>query len=502
MSVDTELASPKKSAFVLKRRSIVNALKKGEGTKKEIADRFAVCDRTVGNIAKKISDGADPIADKRFENTGRPSGVTDEILQFALSYLRFRPKATFPAILREIERRRDEFESHIPTPRQLRYVLNGRLAEITQGLRNGQKEFYEDHAIVVRKEYHRVNEIWQIDCTEADIWALDVRDGCTLFKPWLVSIIDVCSRTIPYLLVLDHSPTSADILLALRTAILPSGEPLHPYYGLPETLSVDNASNFLSAETSDALNRLGITLDNIPIKAPMAHGIVERLFRTIQGDLLASLEGYTKQPHGLKKARKHGAIPYPVLQRIVDRWIAEYHLRDHRTLKCSPFEKWHQGLETAIGLAVDRKTVFAAMKTREDVFVDRDGILTKDGRHLNAKFLTHFVRKTITLRKPLIPGESQIEAYDGRKRLGIVTPIEGDDVTAASIASERLRSYKDIERLRKRLTKSLKRVPPIVTEAMLPVDPAKAPPAPKVGKTRRSSKADDESIPDLSVEPE
>jgi len=230
----------------------------------------------------------------------------------------------------------------------------------------------------------------------------------------------------------------------------------------------------------------------------MEHGIIERWFGTMSLSLLTTLKGYTAQHEGLRKAKRDGAIPFPIMQRIVDKWIGEYHLREHSTLGCSPYERWHESLGSAVGLAVNRQTVMDAFKREEEVTVQRDGILTEDGRHLNSKVLAHYVGKKVTLLKPLLVGEGQIIAFDGKKRLGVVMPIEGNDPLAVGITQERIRSHKEITALKKRLSKGLKNIPPILTETMLPVDPAKkTQPAKRV---KRPSGAPVSGIPNLPKE--
>lgn len=491
------LPSAKQAKATLIRASIVKALRDNILTQKEIATRFCVSERTVQNFAHKIAKGMNPIPDRRFHNPGRPPGVTEEIVKFCFAFLRQYPKARISSIVRHLERRKAEFQSPIPTVRQLRYALNRNLGEITKAIRKGSREYHAEDAAVVRRSHFVVNDLWQIDCTEMDIWALDILDGSTLFRPWIITVIDGCSRTVPAACVTRNAPTATDILLTLRTAILPKGDATSPFYGIPSTVSVDNAQYFLTPDVERSLNSLGTTLDYIPIGCPMEHGIIERWFRTMSQDLLATLKGYTAQHDGLGRARREGAIPFPILQRVVNKWLTDYHLRNHSALGQSPYEQWHEQLGFAKGLSVNRASVMDAFKRREDVTVRRDGIRTEDGRHLNAKCLGHYIDKEISLLKPLIPGESQIIAYDGKQRLGVVKPVEGDDPLAVGITQERLRSYQEISSLKKRLSRGLKNIPPVLTETMLPADPA-ARPTEKTPK--KVSRGRTTRIPDLQKE--
>jgi hypothetical protein len=289
-------------------------------------------------------------------------------------------------------------------------------------------------------------------------------------------------------------------MLTLRTAILPKGNALQPYYGIPGMVSVDNAKYFLTPDVERSLNALGTTLDAIPKECAMEHGIIERWFGTMSLGLLTTLKGYTAQHDGLHKSKRDGAIPFPIMQRIIDKWIEGYHLREHSTLGCSPYERWHESLGSAVGLAVNRQSVMDAFKREEEVTVQRDGILTENGRHLNSKVLAHYVGKKVILLKPLVVGEGQIIAFDGKKRLGVVMPIEGNDPLAVGITQERIRSHKGITALKKRLSKGLKNIPPILTETMLPVDPAKQSSSQAVKRRNRAAGSPVSGIPDLPKE--
>ena len=473
METILKLPSESKATRRLQRFSIVKALKEGHLSQTEIGQKFGVSTRTLRNYQTAIDAGKDPLVDNRHENSGRPSQVTDEAVTFALSFISHHPRATLTSICREMTRRAAEFRGAIPTPRQLGYVLNGNHAEVVNSLRQGRGEYHAENAIVVRRAYSPINSLWQLDATQMDVYALDTRDGFTLFRPWLVGIIEATTRSILAACVVEKAPTSTDILFTLRTAMLPKGDPLHFAYGIAESVSPDNQSIMVSADVADGLYRLGIALDPTGVECPMQNGRQERWFGTITQDLFATLHGYTAQHEGLKKAKRN-AIPFPVIQRIVNRWVGEYHSRDHSALGRSPFEAWFEGLETARGLAVDRAQVRSALKVRETVRVQRDGIALPDGRHLNAKFLVHFVGKDINLRWPLVPGESSVEAYDGGQYLGILKPIEGDEKLGTQISQERLRSAKDIEALKSRLLTNLKRVPAVLTEAVVPEKPSKS----------------------------
>jgi len=110
--------------------------------------------------------------------------------------------------------------------------------------REGTKRYRNRFDLVHRREADRPNEVWQADHTECDLWARrpdGVRD-----RPWLTLIVDDHSRAIAGFAFSFDAPSAFGTSLALRQAIWRKTEPGWHVFGIPETLYVDNGSDFTS----------------------------------------------------------------------------------------------------------------------------------------------------------------------------------------------------------------------------------------------------------------
>jgi len=184
-----------------------------------------------------------------------------------------------------------------------------------------------------------------------------------------------------------------------------------------------------------------------------------------------------------------------MMQKLVDRFLGDYHLRNHSSLGKSPWEAWHDHLDTAHGLSLDVAGVIDACKIRAEKTVERDGVEMGPGRHLSAPELAGLVGEKVTLR--LLPegGDNEADCYYRGEKVAVLRVVERDGELADSIKAARLDRAKELSRLRKSLLKTANRMLG-QTPQNLPSDvPIILPPAP----------AEDEApleIPELDTDEE
>ncbi len=94
-------------------------------------------------------------------------------------------------------------------------------------------------------------------------------------------------------------------------------------FGLPQRLYTDNGAAYASRHLKIVTARLGVHLIHTPARRPQGRAKVERFFRTLRDQLLA----------------KEHFQNIEQMNQALTKWLAEYHQRTHRTLKCSPLEK-------------------------------------------------------------------------------------------------------------------------------------------------------------------
>ena len=120
-----------------------------------------------------------------------------------------------------------------------------------------------------------LNQVWEIDASPVDAMCVDGR--------WnIYSIIDIYSRRT--LFSISRTPTTDASLALVRRAILE--------WGVPDILKTDNGADFVSYQFQNALISLGIEQVLCPPFTPEGKPHVERVFKTLQHDLMPLLPGF------------------------------------------------------------------------------------------------------------------------------------------------------------------------------------------------------------------
>ena len=168
----------------------------------------------------------------------------------------------------------------------------------------------------------RLNEVWQIDASPADVMLVDGRYS-------IYACIDVFSRRMVSLVT--KTPRAAAVALLVRKAITA--------WGIPERIKTDNGSDFIARESLRLFAALGIEHEKSAPFSPEQKGHVERAIGTLQRGLMRTLEGFIghsvadrKVIEGRKSfSRRLGETPEDAfevkltaadLQKRVDEWCA------------------------------------------------------------------------------------------------------------------------------------------------------------------------------------
>ncbi len=153
----------------------------------------------------------------------------------------------------------------------------------------GAAAFRDKFEVVHRHRADRPNATWQADHTQLDILILDA--GGREARPWLTTVLDDHSRAIAGYMVFLGAPSALNTSLALRQAIWRKADPAWPVCGIPDVLHVDHGSDFTSLHLEQAAADLRIRLIYSAVARPQGRGKIERLFRTINTELLPELPG-------------------------------------------------------------------------------------------------------------------------------------------------------------------------------------------------------------------
>jgi putative transposase len=121
----------------------------------------------------------------------------------------------------------------------------------------------------------RLNEVWQIDASPADMLTTDGR--YTLYV-----CIDIYSRRL--ISLVTKTPRASAVGLLIRKAVLA--------WGVPERIKTDNGSDFISRTTQRLFAGLAIEHEKSAPFSPEQKGHIERAIGTMQRGLMRTLEGF------------------------------------------------------------------------------------------------------------------------------------------------------------------------------------------------------------------
>lgn len=340
----------------------------------------------------------------------------------------------------------------------------------------GPASYRDKHELVFRRRADRPNRTWQSDHTELDILIVGA-DGKP-DRPWLTTVLDDHSRGVCGYMVFTGAPSAMNTALALRQAIWRKTDPAWAMCGIPDILHVDHGSDFTSHHLERTAIALHIRIIHSTVGRPQGRGKIERFFRTINTELLATLPGHL----GPGSRNPKPVLTLTELDRAIGAFIATYNDRAHSELGISPKVAWvadgwlprmPDSLEELDGL------LLTVPKNR---VVQRDGIHFQGQRYL-APTLAPFVGHTITIRYD--PRDiSEIRVYDRDTFICI----------AIDEAHPNLRlSLRDIETARRTRRRELRRTINDRIATVVPREETRAPaPTPTPRRPRLRTYEEDE----------
>ena len=287
----------------------------------------------------------------------------------------------------------------------------------------------------------RLNEVWQIDASPADMMTTDGRRNLYL-------CIDVHSRRMVSLVT--ATARAAGVGLLIRKALLA--------WGVPERIKTDNGSDFIARTTQRLFAGLGIEHERSAPFSPEQKGHVERAIGTLQRGLMRTLEGFIGHSVADRKVIENRKafsarlgesaedmfevrLSAAELQRRCDEWCADVYGRaPHAGLKGqSPF-----AVAAMSATRVRRIEDVRALDMLLAPVAGKDGLRTVtktgiriDGAHYIAGFLT--VGETVLVRMDEADmGRAYVFAQDGETYLGeAIAPDRAGIDPVAAIAAAR-----------------------------------------------------------------
>jgi transposase InsO family protein len=111
-------------------------------------------------------------------------------------------------------------------------------------------------------------------------------------RPWLTTVVDDHSRAIAGTMVFIGAPSILNTSLALRQAIWRKANPSWPVCGIPDVLYVDHGSDFTSNHLDQVAASMHFRIVYSGVGRPQGRGKIERLFGTLNTELLPELPGH------------------------------------------------------------------------------------------------------------------------------------------------------------------------------------------------------------------
>jgi putative transposase len=219
------------------------------------------------------------------------------------------------------------------------------------------------------------NQIVQCDHTKLDIRIVDKEGQVLSWRPWLTNILDTFSGCLLGYHLWHKQPGAHEVALTLRHAALPK---IHPdgnefelerqIYGIPlQYFFTDGGKDLSKSKLIKSIGkRLGFQCELRD--RPIQGGIIERLFKTINTEILDSLPGYqpnraTKEQ--IQKAEKEACLTLEDLDKILaDFLFIDY---NHQPYPENPtktrHERWFIGMGKKLPEPLDeRKLDICLMK--------------------------------------------------------------------------------------------------------------------------------------------
>lgn len=256
----------------------------------------------------------------------------------------------------------------------------------------GHAAYRNRFEMAYRHRAERPNAIWQADHTEFDILILD-SNGAPV-RPWLTTVIDDHSRAVAGYMVFLGAPSSLQTSLALRQAIWRKLDPQWPVSGIPDALYVDHGSDFISTHLDQVAADLHFQIVYSAVGRPQGRGKVERLFGTLNTELLPELPGHLI---GGKPATPPKLSLSDLDAAVVAFIVGTYNTRVHSETGTTPIQAWvGNGWLPRMPDSLEDLDMLLVMVAKSRV-IHRDGIHFQGLRYL-APTLAAYVGEPITIR--------------------------------------------------------------------------------------------------------
>ena len=330
--------------------------------------------------------GLEALGPQPRSDRGKPRVISPQLAQLIERLKRENPHRNGTTLLRELALVSEDGTAPLSESSLYRFLKKHGLTKRQLLTKTGYKKFEAEYA----------NQIWQSDVMFGPYVE---REGGGKRQCFLCAILDDASRLIP------HGQFYADQVLeglldCLRSAIAARGVPIRFY--------VDNGKIYRSRQLERIGASVGILIVHTPPYQPEGRGKIERFFRTVREQFLASID------------RQHVATLADLNARFQVWLDSAYHREKHGALETTPLERWQRDIEHVRQLppSTDLRRLFFY---RLDRLVRRDSTFLVHRRFYEAP--PHLAGRRVEVRfDPLDPTE--MEVYFEGQLVSTARPVD------------------------------------------------------------------------------
>src|SRR6266581_1212351 len=260
--------------------------------------------------ARYRTGGLEALAPQPRSDRGKPRVIPPQLAQLIERLKRENPHRNGTTLLRELALVSEDGTVPLSESSLYRFLKKNGLTKRQLLTKSGFKKFEAEYA----------NQIWQSDVMYGPYVE---REGGGKRQSFLCAVLDDASRLIP------HGQFYADqglesLLDCLRQAIAARGVPVRLY--------VDNGKIYRSRQLERIGASVGILIVHTPPYQPEGRGKIERFFRTVREQFLASID-------------RHVVRTLADLNARFQVWLDSYHRQKHGTLETTPLQRWQRDIE-------------------------------------------------------------------------------------------------------------------------------------------------------------
>jgi len=236
--------------------------------------------------------------------------------------------------------------------RRISWLSNYEITVAREGKRKA-KDAFDKHGNSLIADYPL--SLVQMDHTELDIMCVDEKFHKPFKRPWLTVAIDVYSRAILGFYLSFDPPGTFAAGRCIANSILTKQDILNeyeidavwPFYGVMDTLHMDNAKEFHGNTLKMAALLYGFNIDFRRGYHPKDGAHIERLCGTLNTEL-HNLPGTTYSNPILRtdySKKKQGVMTITDLEKWILIFILKiYHVRIHNGIGMSPIQRYNEGI--------------------------------------------------------------------------------------------------------------------------------------------------------------